>query len=112
VYADKTGPRGDIYTKGSWVMHTLRRLVGDDAFFKAVRVLVYGRADPRPGNFAPQFGTTQGFLKIVGDGTGNVAADQRAAVTLDPHSKILMQSDAIDEYQQWQAKQPKDKSRN
>src|SRR3546814_14388973 len=34
------------------------------------RSLVYGRPDPRPGNFGPQFGTTQGFLKIVDEVTG------------------------------------------
>ena len=167
VYADPTGPRGDIYPKGSWVAHTLRQLVGDDAFFKAIRTLVYGRPDPRPGNFTPQFGTTQGFLKIVNDitgkdykwffdvyfyraalpkavvtrengllkvrwqtpdnlpfpmpldvridgkivtlpmtgGSGQTAAGARAAVTIDPRSKILMQSDAIDEYQAWQSRQ-------
>ena len=165
VYADPTGPRGDIYPKGSWVAHTLRKLIGDDAFFTSVRTLVYGRPDPRPGNFTPQFGTTQGFLKIVNsvtgkdykwffdvylyraalpkvlatrengrlklrwqtpdnlpfpmpldvrvdgkvvtlpmtDGTGEVPANERAAVTIDPWSKILMQSDAIDKFQAWQA---------
>lgn len=61
VYADTTGPRGDIYQKGSWVAHTLRQLIGDEAFFTAIRILTYGRPDPRPGNFTPQFGTTQGF---------------------------------------------------
>ncbi|WP_336957710.1 M1 family metallopeptidase [Sphingobium aquiterrae] len=168
VYADPTGPRGDIYTKGSWVAHTLRGLIGDEAFFKAIRILVYGRPDPKPGNFTPQFGTTQGFLKIVNDvtgkdykwffdvylyraalpklvamreggmlklhwqtpdnlpfpmpvdvrvdgktvtlpmadGTGAVPATAQAGVTIDPNSKILMQSDAIDKYQAWRAAQP------
>ncbi len=168
VYADPTGPRGDIYTKGSWVAHTLRKLIGDDAFFTSIRTLVYGRPDPRPGNFTPQFGTTPGFLKIVNgvtgkdykwffdvylyhaalpklvatrangmlrvhwqtpddlpfpmplevkidgrtvtlpmaDGTGEAPASEWSAVTIDPNSKILMQSDAIDKYQAWQAAQP------
>lgn len=70
VYADPGGPRGDIYVKGSWVAHTLRKLIGDDAFFTSLRILVYGRPDPRPGNFTPQFGTTQGFLQIVNRVTG------------------------------------------
>ena len=70
VYADTTGPRGDIYNKGSWVAHTLRQLIGDDAFFTSIRTLVYGRPDPKPGNFAPQFGTTQGLLQIVNRVTG------------------------------------------
>ena len=167
VYADPTGPRGDIYPKGSWIAHTLRQLIGDDAFFKAIRILVYGRPDPKPGNFTPQFGTTQGFLKIVNDvtgkdykwffdvyfyraalpraiatrrngtltlvwqtpddlpfpmpldvrvdgrvvtlpmsnGRGETPAGDRAAVTIDPRSKILRQSDAIDRYQAWSAAQ-------
>ena len=165
VYADTTGPRGDIYTKGSWVAHTLRRLIGDEAFFTSIRTLVYGRPDPLPGNFTPQFGTTQGFLQIVNrvtgkdykwffdvyfyqaalpkvlttrengmlkvrwdvpgnlpfpmpldvrvdgtvvtlpmtDGTGETPATARAGVTIDPASKILRQSDAVDAYQAWQA---------
>jgi aminopeptidase N len=59
------GPGGDIYTKGSLVLHTLRGLIGDDAFFRAVRELVYGRPDPRPGNFAPRYATTPDFIAIV-----------------------------------------------
>ncbi len=171
VYADPTGPRGDIYPKGSWVAHTLRQLIGDEAFFTSIRTLVYGRPDPKPGNFVPQFGTTQGFLKIVNqvtgkdykwffdvylyraalprlietreggmlklrwqtpdnlpfpmpvdvridgrivtlpmtDGSGETPADPRAGVTLDPQSKILMQSDAIDRFQAWRATQPQPK---
>lgn len=167
VYADPTGPRGDIYPKGSWVAHTLRQLVGDEAFFKSIRLLVYGRDDPRPGNFEPQFGTTQGFLDIVNgvtgkdygwffnvylyqaklpavvqtreggkvslrwdvpgglpfpmpldvqvggkivtlpmtDGTGEVEAGPYTHVLVDPYSKILMQSAAIDAYQAWQAQE-------
>src|SRR3546814_7991277 len=70
VYADPTGPRGDIYPKGSWVAHTLRQLIGDADFFKSIRTLVYGRPDPRPGNCGPQFGTNQGFRKIGEEVTG------------------------------------------
>ena len=65
VYSDKTGPGLDIYMKGSMVMHTLRNLVGDPVFFRSVRELVYGTPDPRPGNFAPRYGTTPEFMAIV-----------------------------------------------
>jgi aminopeptidase N len=66
VYDTKRGgPGQDIYNKGSLVMHTLRGLIGDDAFFKAVREEVYGTPDPRPGNFAPRYGTTPEFMAIV-----------------------------------------------
>lgn len=43
------GPDGshdnDIYNKGSWIMHTLRWLMGDEAFFVALRRMAY--PDPR-----------------------------------------------------------------
>ncbi len=31
----------DIYVKGAWVLHTLRWLIGDDAFFRALRRMAY-----------------------------------------------------------------------
>jgi aminopeptidase N len=65
VYDEKTGPGQDIYVKGSLVMHTLRGLVGDAVFFRSVREIVYGTPDPRPGNFAPRYGTTPEFMAIV-----------------------------------------------
>jgi aminopeptidase N len=63
VYDDKRGGPGlDIYYKGSLVMHTLRNLVGDEAFFRTVRQVVYGTDQPKPGNFAPRYGTTKEFI--------------------------------------------------
>jgi aminopeptidase N len=38
-------------------------------------------------------------------GTAETPAGEHAAVTIDPWSKILMQSDAIDRFQAWQASQ-------
>ena len=173
VYADPTGPRGDIYTKGSLVLHTLRNLIGREAFYESIRRLIYGRPDPKPGNFQPQLGTTRKFIEIVNattgkdytwffevylyraalpellsersgntlrlrwktpddlpfpmpvevrvddkvvtvpmtDGHGSLTVPATATVTLDPHSKILRQSDAIDRYQKWLAAQPKEESR-
>ncbi|MBX7152461.1 M1 family metallopeptidase [bacterium] len=32
---------GDNYTKGTWILHTLRYLIGDDAFFKSLRRMTY-----------------------------------------------------------------------
>ncbi|HEY0590309.1 MAG TPA: M1 family peptidase, partial [Thermoanaerobaculia bacterium] len=63
-------PGGDIYDKGSYVLHALRNLIGDEAFFRAVRRLVYGTEDPRPGNFAPRFADTAELIGIVNDVTG------------------------------------------
>lgn len=67
VYDPKVGPGGDIYVKGAWILHTLRNLIGDAAFFDATRRLVYGRPDPRPGNFAPRYGSTEEFRRIVNE---------------------------------------------
>jgi len=64
------GPGGDIYYKGAWVLHTLRNTIGDEAFFDVTRRLVYGRADPMPGNFKPRFATTDEFIGLVNQVTG------------------------------------------
>ncbi len=66
----KGGAGGDIYFKGAWTLHTLRWLIGDAAFFKATRRLVYGRADPMPGNFAPRYASTREFEGIVKEEAG------------------------------------------
>ena len=71
VYEPKNGgPGPDIYYKGAWVLHTLRGLIGDDAFFESTTRLVYGRPDPRPGNFVPRYATTAEFEKIVAQVAG------------------------------------------
>jgi aminopeptidase N len=70
VYDKDTGPANDIYYKGAWVLHSLRALIGNEAFFRATRRLVYGRADPRPGNFQPRFGTTNEFVRYASEEAG------------------------------------------
>ena len=70
VYGKDKGPSGDIYAKGSLVLHTLRQLIGDQFFFTSIRELVYGTADPKPGNFKPRISDTQEFIQIVNDVTG------------------------------------------
>lgn len=69
VYEAKTGPGPDIYSKASWVLHTLRELIGDEAFFEATTNLVYGRTDPKPGNFKPLFADTNDFVMAVNKAT-------------------------------------------
>jgi len=66
----KGGPGQDIYYKGAWILHTLRNLIGDKAFFEATRLEVYGRPDPKPGNFQPRFGSTNEFIANVNKVTG------------------------------------------
>ena len=67
---EKGGPGQDIYYKGAWVLHTLRYLIGDKAFFDATTRLVYGRPDPRPGNFKPRFTTTDEFQAVMNAAAG------------------------------------------
>ena len=70
VYQGDTGPGLDIYNKGSLIAHSLRMLVGDEPFFRSVTRLVYGTATPRPGEFEPRYGTTDEFLAIINEETG------------------------------------------
>lgn len=70
VYHPDVGPGGDIYVKGSLVLHSLRALIGDTAFFEATRRLVYGRPDPTPGNFVPRTATTRDFIDDVKAASG------------------------------------------
>ncbi|GAA0289342.1 M1 family metallopeptidase [Psychrosphaera haliotis] len=70
VYNRKVGPGNDIYAKGSLILHSLRELIGDEAFFDATRQLVYGTTKPIPGNFAPRFSDTNEFISIVNNITG------------------------------------------
>ena len=71
VYEPEKGGAGtDIYYKGAWTLHTLRGLIGDAAFFRATRRLVYGRPDPKPGNFTPRYGSTREFEALVREESG------------------------------------------
>jgi aminopeptidase N len=70
VYKGDVGPGLDIYNKGSLIAHTLRMLIGDEAFFRSVTRIVYGTAEPRPGAFEPRYGTTDELLAIVNEETG------------------------------------------
>jgi len=70
VYEAETGPGLDLYYKGALIAHALRLYIGDDAFYESLRRLIYGRPDPRPGNFQPRYATTPEFIAIVNDVTG------------------------------------------
>ncbi|HEX8471398.1 MAG TPA: M1 family metallopeptidase [Brevundimonas sp.] len=65
VYTDATGPGLDLYYKGALVAHSLRLLIGDEAFQRSLTRLVYGRPDPRPGNFEALYASTPDFIRIV-----------------------------------------------
>ncbi len=52
-----------VYFKGAWVLHMLRNLIGDSAFFDVLRE--WGR------RYAYSTGTTQKFIQVVNDITGD-----------------------------------------
>ncbi len=64
------GPGQDIYYKGAWMLHTIRYLIGEKAFWEVTRLEVYGRTDPRPGNFSPRYGSTAEYEEFVKQATG------------------------------------------
>lgn len=63
------GPAGDIYSKGSWVLESLRYVLGDADFWKAVRILLYDT--DRPETLSPPIAarlrSTDDFLRIASD---------------------------------------------
>jgi len=65
ISKQEVGPGNDAYYKGALMLHTLRGVLGDDAFFRATRELVYGTATPKPGNFRPRHASTADFIAIV-----------------------------------------------
>jgi aminopeptidase N len=69
---DYVSSDGDIYSKGAWVLHSLRYLIGDEAFFKALRRMAYPNPamekvkDGRQCHFA----TTDDFRHIAEEVSG------------------------------------------
>ncbi len=70
VSKKERGPGNDVYFKGALMLHTLRGLIGDDAFFRATREIVYGTDKPAPGTFKPRYASTNDFIGIVNRITG------------------------------------------
>ncbi|GJM33616.1 MAG: aminopeptidase [Saprospiraceae bacterium] len=64
--------RAPIYAKGAWVLHTLRYLVGDEVFFKALRRMAY--PDPAMEKITDgrqtRFVATDDFLSICEEESG------------------------------------------
>ena len=57
----------DIYFKGAWVLHTLRWVIGDEAFFRAVRRMAYpdSALQRTTDGSAVRFVTSRDFETIV-----------------------------------------------
>ncbi|MDX1498974.1 MAG: M1 family metallopeptidase [Woeseiaceae bacterium] len=69
---DGEGPGGDIYSKGTWLAHSLRYLIGDEAFWRSIRRLVYGTPDPETLEppLIPRFRTTDDLVRIASEEAG------------------------------------------
>ncbi len=64
------GPGNDVYYKGALMLHTLRGLIGDAAFFRVTRELLYGTDAPKPGHFRPRHASTATYVALVQRVTG------------------------------------------
>ena len=90
-FGDKEGsPGADIYYKGSWVLHSLRWLVGDEAFFRALRRMAY--PDPalekKTDGSACRFATTEEILAL---------AEQECGLELDWFFEVYLRQPALPE---------------
>ncbi len=66
----------DIYTKGSWMLHTLRRYIGEEAFWDGTRRLLYDTAEPwsLPYPIQSRYRTTEDFIRIMSEEAGEDVA--------------------------------------
>jgi aminopeptidase N len=72
-FGDRKGsPGGDIYHKGSWVLHTLRWLLTDEKFFPALRLMAYPDAalEKTTDGSACRFATTEEIRAIAERSSG------------------------------------------
>lgn len=72
VAPDYLNSDGDIYGKGALILHTLRYLIGDEAFFKSLRRMAY--PDPKMEQMKDgrqfRFATTDDFRRIAEQASG------------------------------------------
>jgi aminopeptidase N len=63
---------GDIYNKGKWVLHTLRYLIGDEAFLRSLRRMAYPSPEMEALTDGRQtrFATTDDFRLIAEEESG------------------------------------------
>lgn len=62
----------DIYFKSAWMLHTLRGMVGDDLFWKAMRTVLHGKHDVADIQYPikPVYMNTEEFIEIFNSVTG------------------------------------------
>ena len=66
----------DIYTKGAWMLHTLRNFIGEDAFWAGTRRLIYDTAEPWSLAYPikSRYRTTEDFTRIMSEEAGQDVA--------------------------------------
>jgi len=67
------GPGRDIYSKGTWLLHSLRNMIGEEAFWRSVRRLVYDTTEPHllQPPIKPLLRTTDDFLQFASEESGD-----------------------------------------
>lgn len=62
----------DAYFKSSWTLHTLRGLIGEEAFWRSVRRLIYDTAEPWSLSYpiSPTRRSSEDFVEIVSEEHG------------------------------------------
>ncbi|MBL4573278.1 MAG: hypothetical protein JKY86_09420 [Gammaproteobacteria bacterium] len=62
----------DAYYKGSWTLHTLRGLIGEEAFWRSVRRLIYDTTDPWTLSYPiqPTRRSSDDFVRIASEEYG------------------------------------------
>ncbi|HUF02639.1 MAG TPA: M1 family metallopeptidase [Aridibacter sp.] len=87
---DYTRSDGDIYGKGAVVLHTLRYLIGDEAFFRALRRMAYPTKEMESFTDGRQvrFVTTDDFLYI---------AEQESGMDLDWFFEVYLRQPEVPE---------------
>lgn len=73
MYEDGTGSSVNIYSKGSWALHSLRYLLGEDRFRDALRVLIYDTTEPEKLKppISARHRTTDDFVRITSEIAGS-----------------------------------------
>ncbi|MGB5163940.1 MAG: M1 family metallopeptidase [Woeseiaceae bacterium] len=66
------GPAGDIYSKGTWLLHSLQNMIGDEVFWRSVKILVYDTANPEllQPPIEARLRSTDDFMNIVNKESG------------------------------------------
>jgi aminopeptidase N len=62
----------DIYTKGAWLLHTVRRHIGEKAFWDGTRRLLYGTAEPWNLSYPleARYRSSDDFIRIMSEEAG------------------------------------------